>query len=56
MRNVIGIFPNREAVNRRVGVLMLQQNEERALSRRHMPVEKLTGVYDDAEAPAMIAV
>ncbi len=53
--NVVGIFPNREAVVRLVGALMLEQNDEWAVSRRYMPVEKLTGVCDDAHAATMIA-
>ena len=53
--NVVGIFPNREAVTRLVGALMLEQNDEWAVSRRYMPVEKLTGLCDDVEAATMIA-
>ena len=53
--NVVGIFPNREAVVRLVGALMLEQNDEWAVSRRYMPVEKLTGVCDDDRAATMIA-
>jgi hypothetical protein len=33
---------------------MLEQNDEWAVSRRYMPVEKLTGVCDDANAATMI--
>ena len=53
--NVVGIFPNRDAVIRLVGALMLEQNDEWAVSRRYMPMEKLTGLCDDHPDAAMIA-
>ncbi len=51
--NVVGIFPDREAVVRLVGALMLEQND---VSRRYMPVEKLTAMSNDPDTTTMIAV
>jgi putative transposase len=46
--NVVGIFPNEDAIIRLVGALLLEQNDEWAVSRRYMTLETLAGFSDDA--------
>src|SRR5690606_17206564 len=52
--NVAGIFPIRAAVIRLVGALMLEQNDEWAVSRRYVSMESLKEICDD-EGKALIA-
>ena len=55
--NVVQIFPNEDALIRLVGALLLEQNDEWAVTRRYMSLETMAGLSDDASAgtPAIAA-
>ena len=47
--DVIGIFPNDEAIGRLVGAILLEQNDEWAIQRcRYMTLETMAALSDDA--------
>jgi putative transposase len=48
--NVIGIFPNDQAIIRQVGALMLEQNDEWSLQRRYMQLEGLQSLSESQSA------
>ncbi|WP_205625859.1 transposase, partial [Ensifer aridi] len=47
---VVGIFPNDEAIVRLVGALLLEQNDEWAVQRaRYMTLETMASMSDDPQ-------
>lgn len=55
--DVVGIFPNDEAIVRLVGSILLEQNDEWAVQRgQYMTLETISGLSDDIAIglPAMV--
>jgi putative transposase len=52
--NVVSIFPNEEAIVRLVGAILLEQNDEWAVSRRYMRLETLAGLCDDTQVSSKV--
>jgi putative transposase len=56
--NVVGIFPNEEAITRLVGAILLEQNDEWAVQRsRYMTLESVSQISDNpiVTLPALAA-
>jgi len=56
--DVVGIFPNENAIRRLVGAILLEQNDEWAVQRgRYMTLETMAGLSDDpiVKLPAVAA-
>lgn len=47
--DVVGIFPNENSVQRLVGAILLEQNDDWQLQHRYLTLETMTGVATAAE-------
>ena len=51
---VVGIFPNEDAIVRLVGAILLEQNDEWAVQRsRYITLETIAAIGDDAAVPGL---
>lgn len=46
--DMVGIFPNENAIRRLVGALLLEQNDEYAIQKRYMSLESLASLSENA--------
>ena len=56
--NVVGIFPNEDAITRLIGAILVEQNNEWAIQRaRYMTLESITPMSNDdlIKLPAVTA-
>ena len=52
--DVVGIFPNEDAIVRLVGAILLEQNDEWAVQRsRYMTLETIAAIGDDPVVPGL---